>query len=39
MSETLGFDFSQVMKAGTYDAKVNKNITVDVKGLPEKLNP
>ncbi|MDL2258438.1 flotillin family protein [Eubacteriales bacterium OttesenSCG-928-K08] len=34
MNETMGFDFSQIMKANSYDAKVNKNIVVDVKGLP-----
>jgi flotillin len=32
MSDTLGFDFMDVMKAGTYDAKVNKHLTLDVKG-------
>jgi flotillin len=40
MSDTLGFDFLNVMRAGTYDAKVNKHLTVDVRGtgansLPE----
>jgi flotillin len=35
MSETLGFDFIEVMKAGTYDAKVNKKLQIDVNGLPE----
>jgi len=38
MNETLGFDFSQIMKANTYDAKVNKNIVVDVRGLPESTD-
>jgi len=33
MNETLGFDFVQVMKAGTYDAKVNKKLQIDVNGL------
>jgi flotillin len=35
MKETIGFDLTEVMKANTYDAKVNKTISVDVKGLPE----
>lgn len=35
MKETIGFDLTEVMKANTYDAVTNKNITVDVKGLPE----
>ena len=34
MNETLGFDFVEVMKAGTYDAKVNKNYKIDVNGIP-----
>ena len=33
MSEATGVDFTEIMKAGTYDAKVNKN--VNVTGLPE----
>ena len=33
MNETLGFDFMDVMKAGTYDAKVNKKLQIDVNGL------
>lgn len=28
MSETTGVDFSELIKAGTYDAKVNRNINV-----------
>ena len=34
MNETLGFDLTEVMRAGTYDAKVNKKFSIDVKGLP-----
>lgn len=34
MKETLDFDFVEVMKAGTYDAKVNQKLQVDVSGLP-----
>ena len=34
MDETLGFDLVEVMKAGTYDAKVNKKLEIDVNGLP-----
>ena len=26
MKETVGIDLSEIVKAGTYDAKVNKNI-------------
>ena len=37
MSETLGFDFMDIMKAGTYDAKVNKKLQIDVNGLPANL--
>jgi len=41
MSEATGVDFTEIMKAGTYDAKVNKNIHLDAEGLqvnlPEKL--
>lgn len=33
MKETVGIDLGEVIKANTYDAKVNKNITVS--GLPE----
>lgn len=33
MKETLGFDFVEIMKAGTYDAKVNKKLQIDVNGL------
>jgi len=33
IKETTGFDISEVMKAETYDAKVNKNINVT--GLPD----
>jgi len=36
MSETLGFDFVEVMKAGTYDAKVNKKLSIDVNGVDLK---
>jgi len=39
MSETLGFDFIEVMKAGTYDAKVNKKLQIDVNGLPPGVLP
>ena len=35
MKETIGFDLTEVMRANTYDAKVNKNLTIDVKGIPE----
>lgn len=33
MSEATGVDFSEIMRASTYDAKVNKN--VNVSGIPE----
>ncbi|MDF2839067.1 MAG: hypothetical protein K0S60_770, partial [Evtepia sp.] len=32
MKETIGFDLTEVMKANTYDAKVNKNVTVELSG-------
>jgi len=28
MSEATGVDFTEIMRAGTYDAKVNKNINI-----------
>ena len=34
VNETLGFDLTEVMRAGTYDAKVNKKLSIDVTGLP-----
>lgn len=33
MKETTGIDLSEIVKAGTYDAKVNRNITVT--GMPD----
>lgn len=33
MKETVGIDLSEIVKAGTYDAKVTKNINIT--GLPE----
>lgn len=41
MSEATGVDFSEIMKAGTYDAKVNKNVNitglndVEIKATPK----
>ncbi|MCM1214995.1 MAG: SPFH domain-containing protein [Lachnospiraceae bacterium] len=35
MKETVGIDLNEIMKASTYDAKVNRNIQVS--GLPEKV--
>ncbi|MCQ2531320.1 MAG: flotillin family protein [Saccharofermentans sp.] len=35
MSEATGVDFTEIMRANTYDAKVNKNINVT--GVPEEL--
>lgn len=35
VKETLGFDLVDVMKAGTYDAKVNRKMDIDVKGLTD----
>ena len=29
MKETVGIDLAEVVKAGTYDAKVNRNITIN----------
>ena len=36
MSEATGVDFTEIMRAGTYDAKVNKNIKLD--GAPVNVN-
>ncbi|MCR5557727.1 MAG: flotillin family protein [Butyrivibrio sp.] len=33
MSEATGVDFTEIMKAGTYDAKVNKNINLKSEGI------
>ena len=44
MSEATGVDFAEIMKAGTYDAKVTKNVNitglndVEVKATPKKNN-
>lgn len=35
VKETVGIDLNEIVKAETYDAKVNKNITVN--GLPENV--
>ncbi len=32
MKETVGIDLGEIMKAGTYDAKVNRNITINKEG-------
>ena len=36
VKETTGIDITEIIKADTYDAKVNKNITVN--GIPETLD-
>lgn len=36
VKETTGLDITEIMKADTYDAKVNKN--VHVTGIPESIN-
>ncbi len=33
MSEATGVDFTEIMRAGTYDAKVNKNINLTGSGV------
>ncbi len=33
MSEATGVDFTEIMKAGTYDAKVNRNINLTGEGI------
>ena len=44
MSEATGVDFAEIMNAGTYDAKVTKNVNitglndVEVKATPKKNN-
>ena len=37
MKETVGIDLGEIMRAGTYDAKVNRNINIS--GLPENIVP
>ena len=32
MKETVGIDLGEIVKAGTYDAKVNRNITINGDG-------
>ena len=40
MKETTGIDLGEVIKAGTYDAKVNRNINLSgLEGLAEALAP
>ncbi|MCL2046292.1 MAG: SPFH domain-containing protein [Oscillospiraceae bacterium] len=34
INDTLGFDLTEVMRANTYDAKVNNKLQIDVTGLP-----
>lgn len=42
MKETVGIDLTEIMRAGTYDAKVNRNLNItgldkgDAAGIPEK---
>jgi flotillin len=39
MSEATGVDFSEIMKAGTYDAKVNKNVNITgLEGVDVKVS-
>ncbi len=38
MSEATGVDFTEIMKAGTYDAKVNKNINLNGAGVDIKVD-
>ncbi len=36
MKETVGIDLNEIVRAGSYDAKVNRN--VNVSGIPDSLN-
>ena len=38
MSEATGVDFTEIMKAGTYDAKVNKNINLSGDGVSVNID-
>lgn len=38
MSEATGVDFTEIMRAGTYDAKVNKNINLSGDGINLKVD-
>ncbi|MBR4669105.1 MAG: flotillin family protein [Butyrivibrio sp.] len=39
MSEATGVDFTEIMRAGTYDAKVNKNINLNGADVDIKVDP
>ena len=38
MSEATGVDFSEIMRAGTYDAKVNRNVNLSGEGVSVHVN-
>lgn len=38
MSDATGVDFREILKANTYDAKVNKNVTLDTTPVQVELN-
>ena len=38
MSEATGVDFSEIMRAGTYDAKVNRNVNLSGDGMSVHVN-
>ncbi|WP_026506584.1 flotillin family protein [Butyrivibrio sp. MC2013] len=38
MSEATGVDFTDIMRAGTYDAKVNKNINLSGEGISVNID-
>ena len=35
MRETVGIDLNEIVRAGSYDAKVNRNVAVS--GIPESI--
>ena len=38
MSEATGVDFTEIMRAGTYDAKVNRNINLSGEAVKVNVN-
>ena len=38
MSEATGVDFTEIMRAGTYDAKVNRNVNLSGDGMSVHVN-
>ena len=39
MKETVGIDMGELVKAGTYDAAVTRNINITNSGFPKNAQP